>query len=149
MGTPKAEPFPQAQPFSLSVTTDEEFSAGEWVPLPCGLEVHLAPAGTQEAARLAASMAKKHGANTMQELRNMKIDNAAPYSVALAARAHFKGFRGPGGKPVEINGEVWEDTLQTRERVLRELPQIKREIEVALEVVNKDFQAAIEETGKN
>jgi len=149
----KEKPFPKVaekpQKFALTVTTEDEYSVGEWRELPCGLEVKLAPAGTGEAAKVAARMAKKHGARTVQGLAEMKVDKAAPYSLDVAVNAHFLDFRAPDGLPVEINGEVFDNSLKSRLRILRDFPTIRRQIEEELERVNEEFRNAIEDTGKN
>lgn len=152
----KAEPFssPRAveeEGFSLSVTTDEDFAAGEWVTLPCGLPVQVAPiTGTQEADKQASHILRKVDgkARHFDDLKGVKRTD---YATRVAARVGFLGFKDPktGAPEVEINGTIWKDNEPTRLRMLKTLPSIRKEIEVELDAVQERFGTESEETAKN
>lgn len=152
MGEDNAQPFPVAtksDAFELHVTTDEEYARGEWREIPCGLEVLLAPSGTQEAERIQAAMLKKYGGGQCKRVEDLPAAKVGVFGAAVIARANFLGFRAPGGVEVVINDEIYPDNLQTRERIILEIPMIRGQVAEEIRNLQHEYGTEQEEAAGN
>lgn len=141
----------QEQRLSLTLSTDAELQEGLWQRLPCGLEALLAPNNTQEFYRIMRAQILRFGGRDARDLSDVKAARQLECLCAITARANFKSFRDPlsGKGEVVINGELFKDDVQHRERMLLDFPSIREEVAEEVSALSESYEDEMGEAAKN
>jgi hypothetical protein len=127
----------------------DEMAEGKWVELDdCNMVVHVARAASPRFHKALASQQRKYGLN--KNRRRQDADKVLKASIGTIARSIFLGFKGPNGeRSVAIGDEEIEDSIDGRERILTEFPDLREEIVLAAEALADEFNEEAQAVGKD
>jgi len=132
---------------TLKLASVEELQEGQWIEIPLGINCLICPQNTPEFFRAASAMAKKYGGRkaSVTQLGDLRGDKLLAAANATAARANWKAYR----PSVRIKGELYEDSLDSRFRLLQSFPELRDQINEAIAEVSEGFSEDVEELEGN
>lgn len=149
----KETPFdsPARSVFSIDCRSDGEWAEGEWVDLPIGFRVLIAPRGTQESQRVGSRLLRKFGKGRLRDFEDLTPVQASEYTARVLAEANWKAFEAPGEPRDEMRvaDRRVKDTIADRFWLLQNVPAILSQVSRAVDDVTRRFESDAEDAGKN